>query len=526
MKKLLFFLFFLTCVEYLTAQSVGIGTTTPNASAQLEIASTTKGLLLPRMTSVQRTAIAGPVAGLIVFDTDFREYYQHDGTTWRKMLNSTFWNSSSTRSYIYNTVDSIGIGTSTPDHKLHVQNGNIYLNEGRTDLNPHVIFEIAGSNLDEGGLQFNRSGDTLAAINYVEDGSFANYLRFGVGGAGKGNEMVLNTNGEMGLGTKDPQGRLDISSYNGDNLVIDDADGIIQFTQPAIGGSIKRGFIQLSNTDDLRIGTNSGSSSGKVILRTNGSDQVAVTGTGEVGIGTITPLSKLHIPAGEDADLTAANNGYIMLGAGSTTSLLLDNNEIMVRSNYTTPGTLSIQNDGGQVNIGAKTVINTGGESLALNGNNPTMNFYQNDVFKSFIGQTNAGLYMGVNGGNLRLDATGQVAIGGVVAAASGYKLTVTGKVICEELKVKLSGAWPDYVFANDYKLKSFGELRKFIEENKHLPGIPAASHIEKEGMELGDMQRRMMEKVEELTLYILQLEEKVSSLQSMVEKQQTKNEN
>lgn len=515
MKKLLPGLFVLISFQYLSAQSVGIGTSTPNASAQLEIASTTKGLLLPRMTTTQRTAIAGPVAGLMVFDTDFKEYYQHDGSTWRKLLNSSFWNSSSTRSWIYNTTDSIGIGTTSPDHKLHVQNGNIYMHDSRTDLNPHVIFEIAGSNLDEGGLQFNRSGDTLAAINYVEDGSFANYLRFGVGGAGKGYELILNTNGEMGLGTKDPQGRLDISSYNGDNLVIDDADGIIQFTQPAIGGSIKRGFIQLSNTDDLRIGTNSGSSSGKIILRTNGNDQVAVTGTGEVGIGTITPLAKLNIPTGEDADLTAANNGYIMLGAGSTTSLLLDNNEIMVRSNYTTPGTLSIQNDGGQVNIGAKTVINTDGEALALNGNNPQMNFYQNGVFKSFINQSNGGLYMGVNGGNLRLDATGQIAIGGVVAAASGYKLTVTGKVICEELKVKLSGAWPDYVFANDYKLKSLTELEKFIVVNKHLPNIPSAGEIEKNGMEVGDMQKKMMEKIEELTLYIIDLQKQVNELKT-----------
>ncbi|RYY67958.1 MAG: hypothetical protein EOO13_13585 [Chitinophagaceae bacterium] len=516
MKKLLFCLCALFTLQNIHAQSVGIGTSSPNASAQLEIASTTKGLLLPRMTSAQRTAIVSPVAGLMVFDTDFKEYYQHDGSTWRKLLNSSFWNSSPTRSWIYNSTDSIGIGTSSPDEKLHVANGNIFLHDTRAAKNPHVMFEITSSNLDEGGLQFNRAGDTLAAINYVEDASFSNYLRFGVGGAGRGFDMTLNGNGDVGLGTKNPQGKLHISGSASDNLVIDDADGIIQFTQPAIGGSIKRGFIQLANTDDIRLGTNSGSSSGKVILRTNGEDQVAVDADGDVGIGTIVPLAKLHIPTGNDADLTNTANGYVMLGAGTTTSLLLDNNEIMVRSNYTTPGTLSIQNDGGEVAIGARTSINKGGEALVMNGNNPQMSWYQNNVFKSFINQSNEGMYIGVNAGNLRLDATGQIAIGGVIPAASGYKLTVTGKVICEELKVKLSGAWPDYVFANDYKLASLPEVEKFIAANKHLPNIPTAEEIEKNGMEVGDMQKKMMEKIEELTLYIIDLQKQLNEVKKL----------
>lgn len=516
MKKFLLFFCAFISFQYISAQSVGIGTSTPNASAQLEIASTTKGLLLPRMTTAQRTAIASPVAGLMVFDTDFKEYYQHDGGTWRKLLNSNFWNSSPTRQWIYNSADSIGIGTISPDEKVHISNGNLYMHDARADKNPHVMFEIANGNLDEGGLQFNRSGDTLAAINYVEDINFPNYLRFGVGGSGRGYEMIINSDGNIGFGTKNPDGKVHISGSDGDNLVIDDADGIIQFTQPAIGGSIKRGFIQLSNVDDLRIGTNSGSNSGKVILRTNGADQVAVDAEGDVGIGTITPLAKLHIPTGQDADLTTTNNGYVMLGAGTSTSLLLDNNEIMVRSNYTTPGTLSIQNDGGEVAIGARTTINKAGEALALNGNNPQMNFYQNGAFRSFIQQSANELYVGVNAGNLHLDATGQVAIGSVQPSASAYKLTVTGKVICEELKVKLvANPWPDYVFASDYKLKSLSEVEQFIAKHKHLPNIPSAEEVKENGIEVGDMQKKMMEKIEELTLYIIDLQKQLDEVKA-----------
>jgi len=63
-------------------QAVGIGTSSPNASAQLDITSTTKGLLLPRMTSAQRTAIASPAAGLMVYETTTSSIYIYNGSAW------------------------------------------------------------------------------------------------------------------------------------------------------------------------------------------------------------------------------------------------------------------------------------------------------------------------------------------------------------------------------------------------------------------------------------------------------------
>ena len=106
----------------------------------------------------------------------------------------------------------------------------------------------------------------------------------------------------------------------------------------------------------------------------------------------------------------------------------------------------------------------------------------------------------------------------GVSSGASipaGFLLAVDGKIISEEVKVQLSGNWPDYVFDKKYKLLSFDELRKFIAANKHLPNIQAAAEVEKNGIELGDMQKRMMEKIEELTLYVLKLEEEIKKLKT-----------
>ena len=96
---------------------VGIGTTTPHTSAILDVSSTNRGLLIPRMTSAQRNAIPA-IAGLMVYDTEFKEHFHFDGTQWRRLLNSSYWFRSSSGAWLYNTSDSIGIGTISPDQKI------------------------------------------------------------------------------------------------------------------------------------------------------------------------------------------------------------------------------------------------------------------------------------------------------------------------------------------------------------------------------------------------------------------------
>jgi hypothetical protein len=73
---------------------------------------------------------------------------------------------------------------------------------------------------------------------------------------------------------------------------------------------------------------------------------------------------------------------------------------------------------------------------------------------------------------------------------------------------VQAFASWPDYVFGDQYELMPIDELQKSIRLYKHLPNIPSASEVEKDGILVGDMQNRMMEKIEELTLYIIDLHE------------------
>ena len=92
--------------------------------------------------------------------------------------------------------------------------------------------------------------------------------------------------------------------------------------------------------------------------------------------------------------------------------------------------------------------------------------------------------------------------------------MKVFGKIATIEVCVNPTAAFCDYVFAADYKLKPLKEVEKYIKENNHLPGVPSAKEIKKGGYSLTDMDRYTMEKVEELYLYVLQLENRIKQLE------------
>lgn len=516
MKKIFPVLLLLTAAQLAKAQNVGIGTASPNASAQLDITSTTKGLLIPRMTSSQRTEIASPVAGLMVYETTTGSFWFYNGSLWNQIGTGGVspWTVSGNNIYNSNTGN-VGIGTgASPSEKLSVK-GNLFV----TYTNANDL--VNGGN--RAVLNLHASGSGIGVVNFLEPDTTVGasvlystslnqlYLRNGT----NTNQIVLRNDGDVGIGTSSPTQRLDVSgnirsrdTITADNDIVAGVDiragaditagGMIEATGTVRGsalnstgvltvsgnslfggtavvngelstntgltvndaagtlqfktGGVDKGFVQLSG-DNLRIGVNTGNLDGKFVVRTAGADQFFIDNAGYVGIGLGAnfALARVHVAGGADASLTT--NGYMMFGYPNGTNLTIDNNEIMVRGPNETAGNMVLQNDGGTVRIGN-------------------------------------------------------------VAVPAGYKFAVNGKMICEELRVKLAASWPDYVFNDDYKLLPLSALKKFIAENSHLPNIPKASVAEKEGIEVGDMQKRLLEKVEELTLYILQLEERLNKLE------------
>lgn len=659
MKKIFAIVFSAFICSLTNAQSVGIGTPSPNASAQLEVSSTTKGLLIPRMTGAQRAAIPSAAAGLMVIQTNTETsppsspglYLREQvgaSLVWRRIARTdeisggtSTWSINGADQYS-NVAGNVGIGTSAPIRTLHlkgdfqVDTGAVILNtpgaiiqfqnaavnktflqqsgnnlrigtspnnelgklifrmdgsdkifidstgnmqitgEQDASLTTHgyltlgsltgdnvvidnneimarnngaadnLILQNDGGNIGIGvgspderltltnniklngsqglvkfetavggtgspfislryapGLQFLREGTItqLAKIEYVDTANFTNFLRLRMG-SNVENGITLNTSNHTGLGTNDPLARLHIKGETDlDEIAIHAGNGLagqtaaIQFYNTPLvfgagagGPGTKKVFMMLDE-EDLKTGTNSGNSAGKFIIRTNGSDKVFVDANGRMGVGM---------------ELAGMADKFGVYG----------------KARFIANGGDAFQADG-NAQIDGRLIVKNNGEALKIDGVNPTINFFNNGIFRSFITQDNPAtgheLYIGANG-ILRLDATSQVAIGSVVSAAnSNYKLAVSGKMICEEVRVKLAGNWPDYVFDNNYKLKPLNEVEQFIAQNKHLPNIPAAAEVEKNGMELGDMQKKMMEKIEELTLYIIEQNKRIAALENLL---------
>ncbi|MEC7262606.1 MAG: hypothetical protein VXW38_02630 [Bacteroidota bacterium] len=104
----------------------------------------------------------------------------------------------------------------------------------------------------------------------------------------------------------------------------------------------------------------------------------------------------------------------------------------------------------------------------------------------------------------------------GIATTIPDSKLTVKGKIHAEEVKVDLSVPGPDYVFKQGYDLKSLEEVQSYIKEHGHLPNIPSAKQMEENGIDLGEMNMKLLEKIEELTLYVIELEKETSRIKLM----------
>lgn len=299
-----------------------------------------------------------------------------------------------------------------------------------------------------------------------------------------------------------------------------------------------------------------------------GSLQVAIKPNGRVGLGTNTPTQKLDV----NGNIIIGSNQFLKgrrLSGNLESNLIGFNNEILTLSEYSTvpdevriytptdPGqgvhifsdkTVAFFDNSGNVGIGIATPkaqivagSNFGasisgssggngvfGSNLAVNQGGTN----HNQLFTPYSHSNNYG-YAGMHatwgklhfythaanttGGQtiipesrLTIESNGNVGIG---TTTPSNKLEVNGTIRSKKVKVE-AGSWPDYVFEPGYQLLSLSELESFIETNKHLPNIPPAKEIEKEGQDLGEVQTKMLEKMEEMTLYIIEMNKKMQAMQ------------
>ncbi len=146
------------------------------------------------------------------------------------------------------------------------------------------------------------------------------------------------------------------------------------------------------------------------------------------------------------------------------------------------------------------TVNKNGSYRVGMNGQGDGYIVGRNDqVEDKFHIHSNGNTWF--NGGNV-----------GIGTASPDSKLTVKGKIHAEEVKVDLSVPGPDYVFKEGYDLKSLEEVKNYIKEHGHLPNIASAKEMQANGIKLGEMNMKLLEKIEELTLYVLEQESKLKT--------------
>ncbi len=114
----------------------------------------------------------------------------------------------------------------------------------------------------------------------------------------------------------------------------------------------------------------------------------------------------------------------------------------------------------------------------------------------------------------MRILGNGTVGIGTTLAdpASIPYKLVVNGDIRTKRVVVQTG--WSDFVFEKKYKLKTLDEVEKYIQQNGHLPEIPSAKEVECEGGDVGELVRLQMQKIEELTLYIIEQNKRIEALE------------
>jgi hypothetical protein len=224
---------------------------------------------------------------------------------------------------------------------------------------------------------------------------------------------------------------------------------------------------------------------------------------GKVGIGTPSPANLLDVtlPSGSSSQdkgivINGGNGGYLKFNnLVSTTDRYLP--YIRGKSSYTSSGFPGLLIEG------LPQSDNTSNAAVHIRAVDPDDGNTATE-YSPVLKITNWASTL------VLVDKDGNVGIG--TTTTSSYKLSVNGSIRAKEVKVETG--WSDFVFKDGYNLRPLEDVEKFINKNKHLPDIPNEKEIARDGVALGEMQAKLLQKVEELTLYVIELRKKVTALE------------
>lgn len=321
-----------------------------------------------------------------------------------------------------------------------------------------------------------------------------------------------------------------------------------------IGGGIagehgSDAYLVNDSSNSLAVGFNSTRPTLFVGASPNNYGQGVLNKTGRVAIGDVMPQAKLHIRSddGEDAgiilapydpeenssfirfrdaqhSITVDHHGDMDIAAGTGNALGIASQNFKVDGDLVAIGTngftlaksttssigLNAYPSNGfymRSGLGPSYVMEFGGTSFKLrtavyeDPRNDIINNWSDAVTVSLSGAITLNGRVGVNAENTTND----------------YALAVDGGVLTTKVHIQEVGDWPDYVFREDYRPMPMDELSAYIGEHRHLPGVPSEAEVDADGYDVAAMQAVMLEKIEELTLYVLGQQREIDSLRTLV---------
>lgn len=396
----------------------------------------------------------------------------------------------------------IGINNTAPAYALDVNTANDYdgirINNTRTAGNTGLF--LRNSLLSKEWQLWN-----LAQGSAWGQGSFCIY-----DGVSSAPQILIDNYhagqiGNVGIGTASPAGKLDIF-------------GTSNQLRLSYSSSV---FSDFQTT-----------SSGNLFINPIG---------GNVGIGTASPQYKLHVAGAVKAtDLYLfdnSNNPLVNIGsdgAGNVAMSATGNGNLMINYYYGKNTYINTGSAGGQVRVGD--FFNASKHVEIGNPTSPISNAPTNVALDMFVNDGKAirvttswgplSIFEGYNSTIaktiFKVNGNGATQIGLPLDVTSPHyggttMLSVKGKIVAKEIVVTQL-LWADYVFAKNYKLNNLDYLENYIKENKHLPNVPSAKEVEEKGVSLGEMSKIQMEKIEELSLYIIELNKKTEQLNLQIE--------
>jgi len=418
---------------------------------------------------------------------------------WSAITDTNIWN--------LNTGN-VGIGTNTPKATLQVLGKQMVGNGAQGGILGNSSLQIQQYPNIETSLNLWQYGRANAIIgSKPDDPKF--YLTNDYYGGGLGDathSIVIDENGNVGIGTNQTTEEFQVAgTIKTKELIVErndpDTGGMIFITNPAKGNTVgnKWGIYNATGTEygnSLQFWAydNLGWNPGGIC-----ENRLTLTDNGNIGIGVVKPNAKL--------DVAAINGEGIRIGkVGDAGNLAVPVTALSNQYNIDFTGYRDVAPD----QIGARI------SALRFNIYQANSAYVQNTGLAFYTNPT------GINTGitdlaeRMRITPDGKIGIGTDTPDAM---LSVNGTIHTKEVVVDNYVGLADYVFDKSYRLMPLNKVEEYVKTNNHLPDVPSASEVKNKGMNIGEMQNKLLQKIEELTLYVIEQQKQIEELKNGLKK-------